>query len=89
MKRLLFALVCVAAIILLASSAQARAWVCVVDLSWRVDSRQGKYSGSHENGEVTENAAMGRALFDAQQYLLARTLKGTKPAWTKAEVKCR
>ena len=69
-------------------SAPTKKWVCRVDITWHVGPRTGRYSGIHGNEEPTEAAAMGRALFDAQQYLLARTLKNTKPSWSKTDVNC-
>ena len=69
-------------------SAPTKKWSCRVDLVWHVGSRSGKFAGVFGNSEPTEAAAMGRAIFDAQQYLLARTLKNTKPAWSKTDVKC-
>lgn len=71
-----------------AQKPKSKTWACRVKLKWQVGDRTGVHEGTYDIEAATEAAAMGRAIFEAQSHLKARTLAGTNPTWVKTDVKC-
>ncbi len=67
----------------------SRTWTCRVKLRWHVGARYGDVDETWSDIEApSESAAMGLAIFRSQSRLLALSLAGTKPAWSKTDAKC-